>query len=65
MVIGGPLLDQSNHPIRALDIQGHVPVENLGHGHDPLRHDDHLGTEHAAAAAPPRALDHSRRGRDP
>jgi len=24
-----------------------MPVENLGHGHDPLRHNDHLGTEHA------------------
>jgi len=42
------------NPIRALDIQGHMPVQNLGHGHDPLRHDDHLDTEHAPAAAPPR-----------
>src|SRR6185437_10292527 len=35
-------------------IQGHMPVQNLGHGHDPLRHDDHLDTEHAPAAEPPR-----------
>ena len=44
------------NPVRALDIQRHVPVQNFGHGHDPLRHDDHLGTEHAPAAAPPRPL---------
>jgi hypothetical protein len=39
--------------IQALDIQSNMPIQNLGHGDDPLRHDDHLATEDAAATAPP------------
>jgi putative transposase len=31
-----------------------MPVQNLGHGDDPLGHDDHLDVEDAAAAGPPR-----------